>query len=210
MAARQNIPASYIAGSNVAETSVAETSIEFPPMRRSLSASFSTTCFALALGALTLGGCSSWGGKTETMEEQMKAREYKFGSIFGTEGGISLFGGNKSKGDDGIGLGVNSFLWRASLDTLSFMPIASADPFGGVILTDWYTPPQAPSERFKVNLYILDKQLRADGLRVSVFRQVQTGGSWKDAQIEADAARKLEDAILTRARELRIAQGPAK
>jgi hypothetical protein len=140
----------------------------------------------------------------------MKAREYRFGSIFGTEGGINLFGGNKTKGDDGIGLGVNSFLWRASLDTLAFMPIASADPFGGVILTDWYTPPQAPGERYKVNLYILDKQLRADGLRVSVFRQVQAGGSWKDASVDAEAPRQLEDAVLTRARELRVAQVPAK
>lgn len=174
-------------------------------MRRSTIFPLSAVVVA---SAVALGGCSSWGGKAESHDEQLRAKEYKFGSVFGTEGGINLFGGNKSKGDDGIGLGVNAFLWRGALDTLSFMPIASADPFGGVILTDWYTPPESPSERFKVNLYILDKQLRADGLRVSVFRQVSNvkGGGWRDAAVEADTGRRLEDAVLTRARQLRVSQ----
>lgn len=171
-------------------------------MRRSRIASAS---FVVA-ATLALGACSSWGGKTETMEEQMKAKEYKFGSLFGTDGGINLFGGNKGKEQDGTGLGVNAFLWRASLDTLSFMPIASADPFGGVILTDWYAPAESPGERFKVNLYILDKQLRADGLRVAVFRQTRAGNDWKEASVAPETARQLEDAVLTRARQLRIAQ----
>lgn len=175
-------------------------------MRRSRIASFS----AIVAASLALGACSSWGGKTETMEEQMKAREYKFGSLFGTDGGISLFGGNKTKAEDGAGLGVNAFLWRASLDTLAFMPIASADPFGGVILTDWYTPAESPGERFKVNLYILDKQLRADGLRAAVFRQVRAGSDWREASVAPETARQLEDAVLTRARQLRISQAPPK
>src|ERR1700678_2024693 len=104
-----------------------------------------------------------------------------------------------------VTLGVNSYLWHASLDTLSFMPLASADPFGGVIITDWYVAPNAPNERLKVTIYILDRNLRADGLKVVVFRQTRNGAAWTDASPSPDTAHKLEDAILTRARELRLA-----
>jgi Domain of unknown function (DUF3576) len=102
-------------------------------------------------------------------------------------------------------LGVNSYLWHAALDTLSFMPLASADPFGGVIITDWYVAPSAPDERLKVTIYILDRNLRADGLKVVVFRQTRNGAVWSDATPTPDTAHKLEDSILTRARELRLA-----
>lgn len=102
-------------------------------------------------------------------------------------------------------LGVNSFLWRASLETLNFMPLQEVDPFGGVIITDWYASAEAPGERFKSNVYILDTQLRADALKVSVFKQVGSGGAWSDAPVDADTARQIENAILTRARELYIA-----
>jgi Domain of unknown function (DUF3576) len=104
-------------------------------------------------------------------------------------------------------LGVNSYLWHASLDTLSFIPLSSADPFGGVIITDWYSAPQVPNERMKVTIYILDRNLRADGLKVAVFRQVRGTDGWADAAVAADTAIRLEDAILTRARELRLASG---
>jgi hypothetical protein len=105
-----------------------------------------------------------------------------------------------------VTLGVNSYLWHASLDTLRFMPLASADPFGGVIITDWYTAPQDPNERLKVTVYILDRRLRADGIKLAVFRQTKTAaGTWADAATNPDTANKLEDAILTRARELRLA-----
>lgn len=163
---------------------------------------------AAVVAALALAGCSSWGGQTESIQDQVFKDQKKYGSIFGAEGGINLFGGNKKRGeqDTGGGIGVNSYLWRASLDTLSFMPIASADPFGGVILTDWYSPADTPGERFKVNLYILDRQLRADGVRVSVFRQQRNGSDWRDAGVSAETASTLEDAILTRARQLRVAQ----
>lgn len=130
------------------------------------------------------------------------------GSIFG-EGGLTaaLFGGPENEAEEGgSGIGVNSFLWRASLDTLSFMPVVSADPFGGVILTDWYSLPESPNERFKINLYILDRQLRADGIRASVFRQVLgPDGEWVDAPVGPGTATAMEDTILTRARELRVA-----
>lgn len=106
-------------------------------------------------------------------------------------------------------LGVNSFLWHATLDTLSFLPLQSADPFGGVIITDWYSAPADPNERMKVTIYILDRRLRADGLKVAVFRQTHGADGWADAQVNPDTAVKLEDAILTRARELRLASTPA-
>jgi hypothetical protein len=102
-------------------------------------------------------------------------------------------------------LGVNSYLWHATLDTLSFMPLASADPFGGVIITDWYSAPEAPNDRMKVTIYILDRRLRADGLKIAVFRQSHSAEGWTDAQVNPETAVKLEDAILTRARELRLA-----
>jgi len=106
-----------------------------------------------------------------------------------------------------ITLGVNSYLWHATLDTLSFMPLHSADPFGGVIITDWYSSPSASNERTRVTAYILDRRLRADGLKVTVFRQTQTPQGWVDAAVNPETAVKLEDAILTRARELRLASG---
>jgi hypothetical protein len=102
-------------------------------------------------------------------------------------------------------VGVNSFLWHATLDTLSFMPLASADPFGGVIITDWYSAPSDLNERLKVTIYILDRRLRADGIKIAVFRQVRSNEGWVDSTVNSDTAVKLEDAILTRARELRLA-----
>ncbi len=116
----------------------------------------------------------------------------------------SLFGGGASGGSGGGGIAVNSYLWRASLDTMSFMPLSSADPFGGVIITDWYSPPETPNERVKVNIYILDRQLRADGLRISVFRQMLSSNQWQEATVAPETVQDLENAILKRARELRI------
>ena len=104
---------------------------------------------------------------------------------------------------------MNSFLWRASLDTVSFMPLASADPFGGVIITDWYMPPETPGERFKMSIYILDRALRADGVRVALFRQNLAPSGWADAQVAPGTSTDIENKILTRARELRV-QSAAK
>jgi hypothetical protein len=123
-------------------------------------------------------------------------------TVFGAGG---LFGPKLPDDPGGGGIGVNNLLWRASLDTVSFMPLVSADPFGGVIITDWYTPPSAPDERFKVNIYILGRALRADGIRASVFRQQQQGGGWVDAPVALNTATDLENAILTRARQMRLA-----
>ncbi len=111
---------------------------------------------------------------------------------------------NATLGGGGAGIGVNSYLWRASLDTIAFMPLSSADPFGGVIITDWHSPEGVLKERFKMNVFILVRSLRADGVRVSIFRQVRDrGGAWRDAGVPVQTASRIEDAILTRARQLR-------
>jgi hypothetical protein len=132
-----------------------------------------------------------------------------YDSVFGP-GGIG-FGGSSSRRSAGAeeegggGIGVNGFLWRASLDTVSFMPVNSADPFGGVIITDWYSPPESPDERFKMNVYILGRTLRADGVRVAVFRQVADGRvGWRDAPLSDETGGQIEDAILSKARQLRF------
>ncbi len=134
-------------------------------------------------------------------------RKERLGKLTG-DNGIVLGGSDESTDSGGNNpLGVNSFLWRATLDTLAFMPLASADPFGGVILTDWFEDPKTPGERFKVNALILDRQLRADSIKLSVFKQKKDmKGLWADAAVETGVARKMEDAVLTRARELRVAQ----
>lgn len=143
----------------------------------------------------------------DARETQRAKREARgSGSIFGKDG-IILFGKKKEEGGAGTGVAVNTFLWRASLDTLSFMPLSAADPFGGVIITDWYTPPETPDRRFKANAYILDRDLRADGIRVTLFQQRrETSGSWVDTAVDNQTAKDLEDAILTRARQLRVEQ----
>ena len=124
--------------------------------------------------------------------------------------GSKIFGKDGTE-QSGSGIGVNTFLWRASLDTISFMPVVSADPFGGVILTDWYENSEVPGERFKINVYILDRQLRADGIRVSIFKQKQTDtNSWKDVAVDKKMSFDIESTILTRARELKITQQSAK
>jgi hypothetical protein len=125
--------------------------------------------------------------------------------IFGKGG---LFGGRSSssstdgRGENGIA--VNSYLWRASLDTVSFMPLVSADPFGGTIITDWYADPSTPNERTKLTVLILGRELKADGVKVQAFRQVKKGSNWVGAAVAPDTSRRLEDAILTRARQMRV------
>lgn len=152
--------------------------------------------------SLSLSGCG-------ILPEGQPVKEEEEEGLFG-KGGLKLLGGSDddSKTSGGSGLAVNSFLWRASLDTISFMPLASTDPFGGVIITDWYQPPESPTERFKVNIYILAPDLRADGIRTSVFRQrLHPSGAWIDAPIDKKTNAQFEDSILARARELRVAQG---
>ena len=122
---------------------------------------------------------------------------------------IPLVGGSGNSSDAeaaSVGIGVNAYLWRASLDTLSFMPLSSADPWGGVINYDWYSDPAAPSERFKATVVILDTRLRADALNVAVVKQVRgADGQWVAAPVDPQTETDLENAILTRARQLNLA-----
>lgn len=100
-------------------------------------------------------------------------------------------------------IGVNTFLWRAAVDTVSFAPLLQANPNSGVIITDWYTNPRTPTERVKLTVSVLDRDLRADALRVAAARQVYQNGAWTDAPVTAATVQKLEDIIMTRARDLR-------
>ncbi len=181
--------------------------------------------------AVLVAGCGIFGGPAQTdrdtdavkRAEDQYHTDPKYNSYSGynpktqegQESGLSLitnlfgFGGKKNDGG-GVGggapgVGVNSYLWRATLDTVSFMPLASADPFGGVIITDWYSPAETPGERFKVNVFILGRELRADGVRCTVFRQKRDGGGqWADAPVEQQTGIDIENAILTRARQMRL------
>ena len=100
-------------------------------------------------------------------------------------------------------IGVNAYLWRAALETLSFMSIAQTDSNGGVLVTDWYLNPAVPTERMKVSVSILDAALRADVVRVATARQVYQNGQWVDAAVQAATNAKLEEVILQKARDLR-------
>ena len=137
---------------------------------------------ALIASGLLLGGCSSLpfvGGESKAKAPSAEAQ---------------------------LGIGVNAYLWRATLDTLSFMPLANADPWGGVVNYDWYVNPQAPNERFKATVFILDRRLRADALNVSVTKEVKdAAGAWTAAPVAAQTETDLENAILTRARQLNLA-----
>lgn len=169
-------------------------------------------CLVLLAAAMLLAGCeaeTTYEEREETVGNRGQRGTYTNEpreTIFGP-GGLSLLGGEESGEARGGGspIAVNSYLWRASLDTISFMPLTSADPFGGVIITDWYSPSEVRDERFKVNIYILGRDLRADGIRAAVFRQRQDPfDGWVDAEVNENTATDLENAILTRARELRI------
>jgi hypothetical protein len=169
---------------------------------------------ALGLALPLLAACNS-GQQTRLVENDEYGDWRASGSVrqrpLGSSAGITVFGIEKSReeaaGGGGIGGGtgvnVNAYLWRAALDTLSFMPIASADPFGGTVITDWYSPPAASSERFRAQALLMGRTLRSDGVRVQVFRQVQQAGNWVDAPVAASTASDLEDKVLARARELR-------
>ncbi len=173
-------------------------------------------CIALIAGSLAVG-CSGNYAAEEAVGPKPGPKgkynpAYEEPSVFGS-GGLSFgnvgsgsalnpFGG----GDEKARLPVNKYLWQGALDTLSFLPLASSDPFTGVIATDWGSTPEAPGERLKVTAYILNPGLTAAALKVAVYRQVLSdAGVWVPAPVSADSGRELEDAILNRARQIRFA-----
>ena len=162
---------------------------------------------AALAAAVALAGCSRSNvqGVADDEYQDYRTKGGEQGRLFGDQGlvfGVGK-GANAGRPEEGAALGVNAYLWRAALDTLAFMPLASADPFGGVIITDWYQPPSGTGERFKATGYILGRQLRADGVRVSIFRQVLQGGQWVDAPVSPTTTGEIENKVLARARELR-------
>ncbi|GAC1337436.1 MAG: DUF3576 domain-containing protein [Acetobacteraceae bacterium] len=174
-------------------------------MRNRFVSGSSRVCTLLLLSGLALAACSKVRGVGDDEYQDYRTKGPERGRMFGDQGlalGVGK-GGAAGPSDEGAALGVNAYLWRGALDTLAFMPLASADPFGGVIITDWYQPPAGSGERFKATAYILGRQLRADGVRVSIFRQVLQGNQWVDAPISAVTTSEIENKVLARARELR-------
>lgn len=140
--------------------------------------SFRTLATVLIAGAATLGLAACGGGNEQRLRTDMAAART-------------------------TSIGVNSYLWRAALETLAFMRLTQADSNGGVLITDWYTHPDNPNERVSVSVSILDQDLRADALRVAATRQVLQGGQWIEAPVAAATVQRLEEIILTKARDLR-------
>jgi hypothetical protein len=177
----------------------------------------SGSAWQIIYGSVVLGlvvGCSN--SDLEPPEgyrnEQTDRIREQYGTVWGGDETLFQRGTGRFAREDGAngnaayaGIGVNAYLWRGALETIDFLPLAQADPFGGVIITDWYSPPETPDERFKLNVYVLDTVLRADGIKVAVFRQTNGDGGWRDAAVDPKTATDIEDNILTRARELRVA-----
>jgi hypothetical protein len=162
---------------------------------------FGGPVLALA-GAMALSGC---GGTTSSQTADIyNPQTSNLPGAMATDSGSSLLtiGKGAGAGAQANQIQVNAYLWRATLDTLAFMPLVSADPFGGVVITDWYVPPATPGERFKVNAYILSKQMTANAVQVSVFHQVQQDGQWVDSPADPATASGLEDRILAQAADL--------
>lgn len=165
--------------------------------------------FLLLILPITLIACSSGRlvGNEEYGTDNARERILRESGRNPRDAGFVIFGTDRSQPDTSAagpgGVSVNAYLWRATLETLSFMPLASADPAGGVIITDWYSPPSAESERFKAQAYVLGRQLRSDGVRVQVFRQILRNGQWIDQPASTSTNSEMEDRVLARARELR-------
>lgn len=171
----------------------------------------------LAPGLLSaLSACGTPTSEVSYPAPQHDKEMAKYGSIFDVdkEGtGFVLWDSKEKRAarNAALGTGVNAWLWQASLDTIGFLPLASADSNGGIIITDWYSAQGSPQERIKVNIRIKDSTLRSDGVKVSVFRQVSDSrGGWNDAAVSPGTATKLEDTILARARQLKMDAGQDK
>ncbi len=166
--------------------------------RLSAFASFSPRC--LSLGLLLAGALAGCGGNNHGSARPIADATDPNGLPPPIVPGQSKA---NSQQEADAGLQVNKYLWRGALETLDFAPLASADPFGGVIATDWYSPPGTSGERFKLTALVLGRQLRADGVHVTVFRQTSEGGAWQDSTVNPVTATEIEGKILARARELR-------
>lgn len=167
-----------------------------PSLTRACPRRAAALSLLVAVGLGGLGACSS----SRDPSSLTQPRNHLLGIDRGAQGGSDELRG-----------GVNAYLWRGVVDTLSFMPMASADAQGGVILTDWYQPPSSTDERFKIAAYILDRRLRSDALRVTIFRQTRlNGGEWQDTPVASNTTSDITARILERARQLRAENGGKK
>ncbi len=163
----------------------------------------SSRLMAVAVCASVLAACA--GAKIEAPEVNPTDMPEGPGLFSGESGNIlEGFKRDKNNPETGGNIGVNIYLWRAALESVAFMPITQADSNGGVITTDWYSNPAQPDERVRANVLILGKTLRADALKVSLFKQLRTGGVWADAPVAAATVTALEDTILTKARAIKV------
>jgi hypothetical protein len=170
--------------------------LERATMRRTAVGLAIVLSATVAVGGLS--GCASR-SRVQTGPQVYSQQQQRHGFL-----GLGRKGPAANPDGDGS-LGVNGYLWRAALDTMSFMPLQSADPYGGLIITEWYSLPEKADERFKATVYILDTRLRADGLNVALQRQTRAAdGSWRDAVVSPQTETDLENAILTKARQLRV------
>lgn len=179
-------------------------------MPRSL---FTVTAHIAAIGLVVVAGaglsaCSSWKNiQTEAPEVNPTDMPKGPGLLSGESGNLlDAFkgSGNGQATEANTNIGVNIYLWRAALESIAFMPITQADSNGGVIVTDWYSQPNQQDERVRANILILGKSLRAEALKVTLFRQQRVGNEWKDVVVSLATTTALEDTILTKARALKV------
>ena len=171
----------------------------------------SSVCFLLL--ALVLVACSNEPIIIKPPEEKVDVEDRIHDRLtggtkfFGDQGILTLgnTGRNNMDNNQGSGVGVNTFLWRASLEAINFMPIMQVDPFGGVIITDWHSVTETPNERYKLTILILGKTLQANALKVSMFKQKRENNNWVNSEVNPSIIRDIENNILSRARKFRIA-----
>ena len=131
------------------------------------------------------------------------------GGLFGKKASIDLLGGDKESQQSSVGMGlpINPFLWKASIETISFMPLTSTDPFAGTIITDWYTAEANFGERCKLNIFINGQELKTENLKVSSFCQILQNNQWVNMLSNNEDNIKLENAILNKAKKLKLNSG---
>ena len=152
---------------------------------------------------LSLAACGNSQKTLEAPKSYEEKTKLGFGSLAGPEGLTLSTATISGRTNDTGGNVINRYLWQASLDTLKFAPLMSSDGPGGILVTDWYQPANA-KDRLKIQVRIKDRQLRADALEVTVYKQIKQNNGWIDSGIDLKASRDLENVILLKAREIRV------
>ncbi len=152
---------------------------------------------------VTMGGDNTAKGR----KLQMEVAENKLrtgGGLFGKKGGIDLLNENNQTASIGVGMPINPYLWKASLETINFMPLSSADPFAGLIITDWYSQNNT-NERCKINIFIKGIELKTSNLKVNSFCQTLSDkNNWVSNETDIKINAQIENAILNKAKKLKL------